>query len=395
MNYNKCRNCFDFLQTNLSDISSVTFFRNGHFPESATDYIQTCFSSNRSFRMQPGCYSTFSGSTHGKTSTFVADNNKPKTMETNQHQHSHGHAHHHHHHHHAVPTTLSGIFITCIILNLLFVAVEAGAGLYTNSLGLLSDAGHNLSDVFSLLLSLFAIRMAMHRSNRHFTYGYKKSTILVSLVNAIILLVAVGAILIESVYKLRHPEPVSGEVISWVAGAGILVNGLTAWLLMKKQGNDLNVKGAYLHMAMDTLVSVGVVISGLIISYTGWEWIDPVIGLCIAFIILVSTWNLLKESLFLTLDGVPESIDMQEVEATINGVPGIESWHHLHVWAVSTTENAATLHIVLKDLEELESVTHTLKHALREKGIHHSTIECERTGHTCGEEGCCGCNGEK
>ena len=173
-------------------------------------------------------------------------------METNQHQHSHGHAHHHHHHHHAVPTTLSGIFITCIILNLLFVAVEAGAGLYTNSLGLLSDAGHNLSDVFSLLLSLFAICMAMHRSNRHFTYGYKKSTILVSLVNAIILLVAVGAILIESVYKLRHPEPVSGEVISWVAGAGILVNGLTAWLLMKKQGNDLNVKGAYLHMAMDT-----------------------------------------------------------------------------------------------------------------------------------------------
>ena len=222
-------------------------------------------------------------------------------METNQHQHSHGHAHHHHHHHHAVPTTLSGIFITCIILNLLFVAVEAGAGLYTNSLGLLSDAGHNLSDVFSLLLSLFAIRMAMHRSNRHFTYGYKKSTILVSLVNAIILLVAVGAILIESIDKLRHPEPVSGEVISWVAGAGILVNGLTAWLLMKQQGNDLNVKGAYLHMAMDTLVSVGVVISGLIISYMGWEWIDPVIGLCIAFIILVSTWNLLKESLFLTL----------------------------------------------------------------------------------------------
>ena len=223
----------------------------------------------------------------------------------------------------------------------------------------------------------------------------KKSTILVSLVNAIILLVAVGAILIESISKLRHPEPVSGEVISWVAGAGILVNGLTAWLLMRKQGNDLNVKGAYLHMAMDTLVSVGVVISGLIISYTGWEWIDPVIGLCIAFIILVSTWNLLKESLFLTLDGVPESIDMKEVEATINGVPGIESWHHLHVWAVSTTENAATLHIVLKDLEELETVTHALKHALCEKGIHHSTIECERTGHTCGEEGCCGCNGEK
>ena len=206
--------------------------------------------------------------------------------------------------------------ITTIITIMPFL-LHAGAGLYTNSLGLLSDAGHNLSDVFSLLLSLFAIRMAMHRSNRHFTYGYKKSTILVSLVNAIILLVAVGAILIESIDKLRHPEPVSGEVISWVAGAGIIINGLTAWLLMKQQGNDLNVKGAYLHMAMDTLVSVGVVISGLIISYMGWEWIDPIIGLSIAFIILLSTWNLLKESLFLTLDGVPEGIDMKEVETAI------------------------------------------------------------------------------
>lgn len=316
-------------------------------------------------------------------------------MQTKPESHVHEHTHGHHHHHHAIPTSLSGIFITCIVLNLLFVIIEAGAGLYTNSLGLLSDAGHNLSDVFSLLLSLFAIRMALHHSNRRFTYGYKKSTILVSLANAIILLVAVGAILIESIYKLRHPAPVSGEVISWVAGAGIVVNGLTTWLLMKEQGNDLNVKGAYLHMAMDTLVSVGVVISGVIISYTGWEWIDPVIGLIIAFIILLSTWSLLKESLFLTLDGVPENISMNEVETAISEIPGIVSWHHLHVWAVSTTENAATLHVVLNDLEHMEDVKHALKQALCEKGIHHSTIECERKGRTCGEEGCCGCNGEK
>lgn len=178
---------------------------------------------------------------------------------------------------------------------------------------------------------------------------------------------AVGAILIESIYKLRHPAPVSGEVISWVAGAGIVVNGLTAWLLMKEQGNDLNVKGAYLHMAMDTLVSVGVVISGVIISYTGWEWIDPVIGLIIAFIILLSTWSLLKESLFLTLDGVPENISMNEVETAISEIPGIVSWHHLHVWAVSTTENAATLHVVLNDLEHMEDVKHALKQALCER----------------------------
>lgn len=299
------------------------------------------------------------------------------------------HLHHHTHEHNFVPNSLSGVFVFCIVLNLLFVFTEAGVGLTYNSLGLLSDAGHNLSDVFSLTLSLFAIRMAKRHGNIHFTYGYKKSTILVSLANAIILLVAVGAILIESIYKLRHPEEISGEAISWTAGVGIIVNGITALLLMKNQGHDLNVKGAFLHMAMDTLVSVGVVISGIIITLTGFVIIDTLISLVIALIILASTWKLLKESLYLSLDAVPLNINMKQIESSLSDIPGLEEWHHLHVWAVSTTENAATVHAVIKDLKDMENVKQALKQALREKGIRHVTVECETKDCKCREESCC------
>lgn len=298
---------------------------------------------------------------------------------------SHSHVHEHNH----TLTSLNSIFIVCIIINLLFVIIEAGAGFIFNSLGLLSDAGHNLSDVFSLLLSLFAFRMSKHRSTEHFTYGYKKSTVLVSLLNAIILLIAVGAIIIESIYKLKQPEQVSGAAVSWTAGIGILVNGVTAWLLMKNQKHDLNVRGAFLHMAMDTLVSVGVVISGIIIMLTGFVLIDTFISLVIALLILASTWKLLKESLFLSLDAVPEGIDMQEVGKHITQVPGVESFHHFHVWAMSTTENAATIHIVLKDLSQMEEVKHAVKEELREHGIHHSTVECETPGSHCEDTCCC------
>ena len=298
---------------------------------------------------------------------------------------SHSHVHEHNH----TLTSLNSIFIVCIIINLLFVIIEAGAGFIFNSLGLLSDAGHNLSDVFSLLLSLFAFRMSKHRSTEHFTYGYKKSTVLVSLLNAIILLIAVGAIIIESIYKLKQPEQVSGAAVSWTAGIGILVNGVTAWLLMKNQKHDLNVRGAFLHMAMDTLVSVGVVISGIIIMLTGFVLIDTFISLVIALLILASTWKLLKESLFLSLDAVPEGIDIQEAGKHIAQVPGVESFHHFHVWAMSTTENAATIHIVLKELSQMEEVKHAVKEELREHGIHHSTVECETPGSHCEDTCCC------
>lgn len=298
-----------------------------------------------------------------------------------KHTHSHEHSHH--------ITSLNSIFIICIILNLSFVVIEAGIGFVYHSLSLLSDAGHNLSDVFSLLLSLFAFRMARQRGNRHFTYGYKKSTILVSLANAIILLIAVGGIFIESVYRLKSPEPLSGEAISWTAGIGILVNGATAWLLMKNQKHDLNVRGAFLHMAMDTLVSIGVVCSGLLITYTGFARIDTLISLLIAIIILLSTWKLLKESLYLSLDAVPESVSMPEVENMLSKIQGIKSWHHLHIWAVSTTENAATVHIVLEDIRQMEQIKQRVKHQMHEMNIHHSTIECETTSCSCNEYSCC------
>lgn len=300
--------------------------------------------------------------------------------------HVHSHAHAHHHTIESVSTTL----IVCILLNLLFVLVEAGIGFAYHSLGLLSDAGHNLSDVFSLLLSLFAIRMATRKGNSHFTYGYKKSTVLVSLVNAVILLIAVGGILIESIYKLKSTTPISGEAISWTAGAGIVINGATALLLMKGQKNDLNIKGAFLHMAMDTLVSVGVVLSGILISVTQCYLIDAFIGMAIALIILISTWRLLKESLYLCLDAVPEQVQLEKLETAIGQTPGVASWHHLHVWAVSTTENAATLHVVIHNLADMKDTKKRLKQLFSTYGISHSTIEFETSDAPCCDtsEGC-------
>lgn len=298
------------------------------------------------------------------------------------------HEHSHHHEHHLVPASLNKIFIFCIALNLLFVIIEAGVGFIYNSLGLLSDAGHNLSDVFSLLLALVAFRMAKLHATHHFTYGYKKATILISLANAMILLVAVGAILIESIYKLKHPVPVSGQAISWTAGIGILINGLTTWLLMRDRKKDLNVQGAFLHMMMDTLVSVGVVISGILISYTGWNWIDSIISLLIAAVILFSTFGLLKESLFLSIDAVPSSVHLENIQQEIEALPQVKSWHHLHIWGISTTENAATVHIVLNNIAEMETVKPRIKQIFRSAGISHSTIEFESASCQCHEQEC-------
>ena len=288
--------------------------------------------------------------------------------------------------HHHIPSSISKVFILCIILNLLFVCMETVVGFMSNSVGLLSDAGHNLSDVFSLLIALLAIRMAMHRPDRRFTYGYKKLTVLASLLNAVILLVAVGAIIVESIARINHPQPVSGAAISWTAGAGILINGLTAWLLMRDQEKDLNVRGAFLHMAMDTLVSAGVVISGIAINLTGILWIDPAVSLIIAAIILVSTFNMLKESLFLSIDAVPESVDMAGIENGLSHVDNVESWHHLHVWPISTTENAATVHLVLKDVGRMEKTKAEARAVFGSSGVGHCTIECE--GEDCQCESC-------
>lgn len=309
-----------------------------------------------------------------------------------EHRHHEDHHLHHHHPHHAGAAdvgSLRGIYWISIALNLAFVLVESGVGLWNRSLGLLSDAGHNLSDVFSLILALIAFRLAASKSTPKFTYGYKKGSILISLLNAVILLVAVGAILVESIHKLRNPSDLDGGAIAWTAGVGIVINGLTAFLLMRHQKNDINTRGAFLHMAADTLVSVGVVISGIVIALTGWTVIDPIIGIVIAVVILISTWELLSESIRMSMDAVPEGIHPEEVRQLMEAAPGVYSVHHLHIWPISTTETALTAHLVIDSSAEPEDVVHAVKQSLRKAGISHATLETEQEGHPCADETSC------
>lgn len=280
-------------------------------------------------------------------------------------------------------TRLNRAFIIGIVLNAVFVIVEFGIGFYYHSLSLLSDAGHNLGDVASLVLAMLALRLTKVHPNSIYTYGYKKSTILVSLLNAVILLVTVGIIVAESIHKLAHPVAVEGAAIAWTAGVGVVINAVTAWLFLKNKNKDLNVKGAYLHMAADTLVSVGVVISGIIIMYTGWAILDPIIGLLIAVIIVVSTWSLLRDSLRLSLDGVPVGMDSEKIKKIILSQPGVVNCYHLHIWAISTTETALTAHVAIAHMEQMKEIKHAIKQALSQAGITHATLEFECEGVSC------------
>lgn len=282
-------------------------------------------------------------------------------------------------HHHPVPSTrkLTTIFVWSIALNLLYSAVEFGIGVYSGSMGLIADAGHNLSDVVSLVMALLAIRLSARKATRRYTYGFKKSTILASLFNAVLLLIAVGMIAAESISKFFHPQPVEGAAIAWTAGVGVIVNFATAWLLMHGQERDLNVRGAFLHMIADALVSIGVVVSGIVIARTGWMVIDPIMGIVIALIIVVSTRRLLWDSLRLSLDGVPDDIDVGRIEELVRTTPGVIGIHHLHIWAISTTQNALTVHAVLADEKQSSEVRREIRRRLRTEGITHATIETE------------------
>ena len=311
-------------------------------------------------------------------------------MTEQHHHHEHDHHGHHHHHHHAhAIERLSTIYIVAVALNLAFVVVEVIAGLVGHSLGLLSDAGHNLSDVFSLLLAMVALKLASSHATKRFTYGYRKASVLISLLNAIILLVAVGAIMVESVRKFMHPSDVNGTLIIWTAAVGIVINGLTAWALSRQQQHDINTRGAFLHMLADTLVSVGVVVSGVVINLTGWTIVDPIIGLVIAIVILVSTWSLLAESLRMSTDAVPEGFDVDEVKQKIESQEGVVNVHHLHIWPISTTETALTCHVVIPSSERLEEVSDRVKELLDGMGIHHSTLEMETRSSHCHDHDCC------
>ena len=303
-------------------------------------------------------------------------------MEKQVHQHehvAHHHGHNHGHNHSHTFTHVSNVLIWGIVLNLLYVVIEGGVGVFAGSMGLVSDAGHNLSDVFSLVLTLVGIKLAMTHANSRFTYGYQKATILISLLNAVLLLVAVGVIMVESLRKFSQPEPIDGGLVSWTAGIGVIINGLTAWLLMKDQKDDLNVRGAFLHMAADTLVSVGVVIAGIIITFTGWVMIDPIISLVIAILILISTWNMLKESLKMTIDAVPENVDIEGLQKDISAVDHVKSIHHIHVWPLSTTTNAMTLHVLIDNRDNEDEVKTIIKNIADTYGVSHSTIEFETT----------------
>jgi len=299
----------------------------------------------------------------------------------------HSHDHHGHAHSHAVELkSVNAAFIIGIVLNLGFVVVEAVAGLIIHSLSLLSDAGHNLADVASLALALFAFRMLKVKSNANYTYGYKKTTVLVALFNGAILLVSIGAILFESVQRLISPEPIPGKTISIVAAVGILINGLTALLFFRGKDNDLNLKGAFLHLMADAVVSAALVIGGIVIYYTSWYWIDPLLGIAVAIAIVYSTWKLLSDSLRLSLDGVPKGIDLRKVKADVEKIKGVRDFHHIHIWALSTQENALTGHVVLEQkigIEEQEKIKQEIKHQLLHANIQHVTLETETETMAC------------
>lgn len=324
--------------------------------------------------------------THNKGRKTAAEHGENEHVTVHGHHHHH-HGHHHHHHGHSIEK-LNTIYVVAVTLNLLFVVVEVIAGLFSHSLGLLSDAGHNLSDVFSLLLAMVAFKLASSAATKRFTYGYRKTSVLISLLNAIILLVAVGAIVVESIAKIGNPVEVNGTLITWTAAVGIVINGATAVALSRQQKHDINTRGAYLHMLADTLVSLGVVVAGIVISLTGWYLIDPIIGLVIAAIILVSTAKLLTESFRMSIDAVPESIDPDEVVHKMEQTPDVLNVHHVHIWPISTTETALTAHIVISDSSQLESVTDKLKELLDSEGIHHSTLELETNSSHCKEREC-------
>lgn len=254
-----------------------------------------------------------------------------------------------HNHSHSHAANYDRAFALGIVLNVLFVVVETIFGWQADSLALLSDAGHNLSDVLGLLVAYGGLYLSRLRPNQKHTYGLGRATILAALFNAMILLIAIGGIVWEAVGRFSHPVPIQGGIVMLVAAIGVGINGITAWLFMSGNKTDLNLRGAFLHMAADALVSLGVVIAGAMFIWTGWAWLDPAISLVIAVVILWSTWYLLRQALHLSLDGVPVSITLDKVKNYLTAQSNVIEIHDLHVWAMSTSEIALTVHLVMRD----------------------------------------------
>lgn len=298
----------------------------------------------------------------------------------------------HHHNHSHEPPNYNRAFVIGIVLNVGFVIIEAVFGILNNSLALLADAGHNLSDVLGLLLAWGATWLVRRRPTQRYTYGLRRSSILAALLNASFLLIAMGAIATEAIQRLMNPVAVSGGTVISIALVGIVINGITALMFMSGRERDLNIKGAFLHMAADALVSAGVVLAGIAIVTTGWLWFDPVISLIIVVVIGVGTWNLLRDSVNLALDAVPPGIELQAVETYLSELPGVVAVHDLHIWAMSTTETALTTHLVMLTGNPGDAFLSRISMELHDKfGIEHTTIQVE-TGNfllPCSQQSCC------
>ena len=301
------------------------------------------------------------------------------------------HSHEGHSHGISDLSNVNRAFYIGIFLNATFTVIEFVYGYTHNSLALIADATHNLSDVASLIISLIGLKLTQKAATKLYTYGYKKASILASLINAILLVAVVFNIAKEAIERFDAPPEVSGKIIIIVALIGVVINTVSAFLFYKGQKDDINIKGAFLHLMVDALVSVGVVISGIMIHYTSWNQIDLIVSVIIAIVILITTWGLLKESIRLTLDGVPKDLDVQKIQEVILNNNAVKKVHHTHIWALSTNTNAMTAHVILdKDytLEEISKLKKDIKHDLEHENVQHITLEFETEKEHCKEKEC-------
>jgi cobalt-zinc-cadmium efflux system protein len=304
------------------------------------------------------------------------------THSHHDHSHDHGHDHGHgaggHHHHHAPQEGQGRTFALAVGLNVLIVVVQAAYGFIAHSTALLADAGHNLSDVLGLLLAWGAVWLGTRRPSARYTFGLGSSSILASLANAALLLFACGAIVLEAIQRLINPAPVAGLDVFIVATLGLIVNGFSAWLFMRGSKEDLNVRGAFLHMAADAAISAAVALSGLIILFTGWSWLDPLMSLVVVTVIVIGTWGLGRDAMRLAMGAVPPGVDMVRIRAYLTQLPGVDDVHDLHVWALSTTENALTVHLVMPQGHPGDAFVQGVVTTLRaDYSMHHATVQVE------------------
>ena len=292
-----------------------------------------------------------------------------------------------HNHNHTItsPNDINRSFILGIILNVIYVIIEIIYGWQNNSTSLLSDAAHNVGDISGLLLAFLAFKLQVVKPSKLFSYGFKKGSIVTSFINSILLAFAIGAIAWEGVHIIMNPSPLSGTVIMWVALFGVVINFISAMLFKKNQKEDINIKAAYWHLMADALVSLGVVASGIVIHYFHWYALDGITAIIIAVVVLFSTWGLFKDSAIAILDGVPASVDSKEIIEHLLEVKGVLNIHHLHIWGISTNENALTAHIQIEDVNQLPRIKKALKEELEEHNIKHSTLEFELLEENCTE----------